>query len=112
MANVQKSKVHKLLPSDPKLWVKTLRDMDKMFAGKPSSFTHLKVKAATATPADVKAARKATSLSQSLFANSIGVSTVTVRAWENGRRKPRLLETKLFKAIRLEPKFVELMANI
>ncbi len=40
-------------------------------------------------PADVKAIREKTGLSQSAFAGLLGVSVRTLQEWEQGRRTPK-----------------------
>ncbi len=43
----------------------------------------------------VKAVRKNTGLSQSLFALALGVTPMTVRNWEHGRVEPRVVATRV-----------------
>jgi putative transcriptional regulator len=39
-------------------------------------------------PADIKSARKRVGLSRDAFARTSGLSTATLRKWENGERQP------------------------
>jgi putative transcriptional regulator len=56
------------------------------------------------TPADVKAVRNSLQASQGLFAQFIGVSVKTVRAWENGKQ-PSDMACRFLEEIRHSPKF-------
>jgi len=55
---------------------------------------------------DIKRIRQKTGMSQAMFASSIGVSTKTVEAWENGRNKPEGASRRMLEIIRDEPEFV------
>lgn len=39
-------------------------------------------------PADIESARKRVGLSRDAFARTFGLSTATLRKWENGERQP------------------------
>jgi len=57
----------------------------------PAGFTARSVRVSgppAVRPADVKSARKAMGVSQPVFARFLGVSAQTVKAWEQGTRKP------------------------
>jgi len=101
-----------LAPFNKKLFLRSVRDLDKFITGKPSSYTVTTFKEGAVSPAEVKAARKATHLSQSVFASALGVSPMTLRSWEAGRRRPRGIESKVLKAITIEPKFAAVFAGI
>ena len=55
----------------------------------------------------VKAVRKNTGLSQSLFALALGVTPMTVRKWEQGRVEPRGVATRVLDAIEADASVVE-----
>src|SRR4051812_11774249 len=58
-------------------------------------------------PKEVKKARKATGLSQPRFAQVLGLSTKTIRAWEQAWKLPDALASKVIRIILQDPKFVE-----
>lgn len=47
-------------------------------------------------PAEVRVLRGKLHVSQAIFADIVGVSTVLVQAWEQGKRKPSRLACRLF----------------
>ncbi|MCL2441463.1 MAG: helix-turn-helix domain-containing protein [Treponema sp.] len=55
---------------------------------------------------DIKQIRQRTGLSQVIFAGSMGVSTKTVEAWENGRNKPDGASRRLLEIVRDDPAFL------
>lgn len=55
---------------------------------------------------DVAAIRKRQNLSQTAFAERYGLSSATVRDWEQGRRDPDRAATVLLKVIEREPEAV------
>jgi len=56
---------------------------------------------------DIKQIRQKTGLSQVMFAGSLGVSTKTVEAWENGRNKPEGASRRLLEIVRDDPEFLK-----
>ena len=56
---------------------------------------------------DIKRIRQKTGLSQVIFAESLGVSSKTVEAWENGRNKPEGASRRLLEIVRDDPKFLK-----
>jgi DNA-binding transcriptional regulator YiaG len=54
--------------------------------------------------AAVKATRERVGASQSVFARLLGVSTVLVQSWEQGKRKPSRIARRLLDTIRANPK--------
>jgi putative transcriptional regulator len=58
---------------------------------------------------DVQAIRRRTGLSQELFSKRIGVSTGTIRNWEQGRRVPEGPARVLLAMLARNPKIVEEM---
>jgi putative transcriptional regulator len=55
---------------------------------------------------DIKLIRQRTGLSQAMFAGSLGVSSKTVEAWENGRNKPEGASRRLLEIVRDDPGFL------
>ena len=60
-----------------------------------------------AKPAEVKAARKALHVTQLVFANIVGVSLPTIKAWERGARQPDGVASRLIRLIKRDAKFAE-----
>ena len=56
---------------------------------------------------DVAAIRKATDLSQDVFASRIGVAVGTLRNWEQGRRRPEGPARVLLALLERNPRLVE-----
>ena len=56
---------------------------------------------------DIKQIRQRTSLSQVMFAGSLGVSPKKVEAWENGRNKPEGSSRRLLEIVRDDPGFLK-----
>jgi len=61
----------------------------------------------TFNTADIKQIRQKTGLSQVIFARSLGLSTKTVEAWENGRNKPDGASRRLLEIVRDDPAFIK-----
>ena len=55
---------------------------------------------------DIKRIQQKTGLSQVVFAGSLGVSSKTVEAWENGRNKPEGVSRRLLAIVRDDPGFL------
>jgi putative transcriptional regulator len=56
-------------------------------------------------PVMVKETRKLLGLSQALFAQFLGVSVKTVRAWEQGKGEPSVMACRFMDEIRHDPKY-------
>lgn len=56
---------------------------------------------------DIKNIRATLGVSQSIFANIMGVSTKTIEAWEGGRNKPDGAARRLLALIQDDPKITE-----
>ena len=69
------------------------------------------VRSAPVSEREVKAVRKMVHQTQAGFAGMIGVSTKLVQAWEQGWRKPEPSLSKVIRAIKEEPKFLEVLAR-
>ncbi|HTW93653.1 MAG TPA: hypothetical protein VMD30_02590 [Tepidisphaeraceae bacterium] len=54
-------------------------------------------------PRQVRALRHSLHVSQALFASLLGVSTVLVQAWEQGKRKPNPMARRLLDEVRTNP---------
>ena len=62
---------------------------------------------ATYSNEDIKQIRHKTGLSQVLFAGSLGVSSKTVEAWENGRNSPDGASRRLLEIVKDDPGFLQ-----
>jgi DNA-binding transcriptional regulator YiaG len=60
---------------------------------------------------EVKAVRRMLHQTQAAFAGYLGVSARLVQAWEQGWRTPEPLPSKVMRAIKEEPRFVEVLAR-
>lgn len=96
----------KLLPHDEKLWQQTLKDTVKFLEGKPSGYRKLPPPL-VASKHEVIAARKSIHATQKKFAQVVGVSVDTVRAWESGRRSPEGPASKVIRLIRKDKKYAK-----
>lgn len=102
-------KLKKLGPHDEKLWKQTLIDTKKFLEGKPSGYRKISLPV-PASKKDVVEARKSISATQKKFAEVIGVSVETVRAWESGRRVPEGPASKAIRLIRRNRRFAATFA--
>jgi DNA-binding transcriptional regulator YiaG len=57
----------------------------------------------TLGPGEVRSIRESLGLSQSLFADFLGVAPATVRSWEQGQREPSALARRFLSEIRDDP---------
>lgn len=100
----------KLPPHDEKLWQKAVNDTAKFLQGKPSGYRKITLPP-VASKQEVVAARKAIHATQKRFAQVVGVSIDTVRAWETGRRRPEGPASKAIRLIRRDRHFAETFAS-
>jgi putative transcriptional regulator len=63
----------------------------------------LKLQPSAVRPQAVKKARLSLRLSQTLFAQLLGVSASTVQAWEQGKRQPDPMACRVLAGIRRDP---------
>ena len=63
------------------------------------------------TPDEVKATRKALHVSQAAFAELVGVSAPSVKAWERGARRPDGVTSRLIRLLKKDPSFVHVWAK-
>ena len=61
----------------------------------------------TFTPAEIKALRKDSSMTQKTFAACIGVSVKSVEAWEGGRSRPDGAARRMLGLMKTNPHFAE-----
>ena len=92
-----------LRPENPRLAKLAIRDLEKSLRGEKSSYTRI-ILPTPATTKEVKAARKAVASTQRDFADVMGVSVETVKAWEAGKRTPEGAATKLLRLLLKRPK--------
>lgn len=64
-----------------------------------------------AKPAEIKETRKSLEITQQDFANVVGVSLQTVKAWETGIRNPDGPASKLIRLLKRDPKFAQTLAR-
>ncbi|HTA17053.1 MAG TPA: hypothetical protein VK786_04840 [bacterium] len=69
------------------------------------------VRSAPVSEKEVKEVRKLAHQTQAGFAGMIGVSTKLVQAWEQGWRKPEPALSKVIRAIKEQPKFLDVLAR-
>ena len=93
----------KLRPYDEKALLDDLRALMEEDGGRSTGRFRKTVYPKPATAAEAKAARRALKLSQVKFAVLLGVSASTVKAWEQGWRRPDGLATKTLRLLRKEP---------
>lgn len=60
-----------------------------------------------ATPAQIKAVRRKTGLSQAVFARTFNLSLDTVKGWEQGKRRPDAAASNYLRMIQADPEFVQ-----
>ena len=92
-------------------FVDTVKKIAKAERGeKVTGYTEY-VRSAPVSEKEVKAVRKMVHQTQAGFAGMIGVSTKLVQAWEQGWRKPEPSLSKVIRAIKEQPKILELLAR-
>jgi len=89
-------------PDNPKLARLAIRDLEKSLRGEKSSYVRVDLPI-PATSKEVKAARKAVASTQRQFAEMIGVSLETVKAWEAGKRTPEGIASKVLRLLIKKP---------
>ncbi len=65
-----------------------------------------------ASPAEVKATRKALHVSQVGFAGIVGVSAQSVTSWERGIRRPDGVTSRVIRLLRRDPSFVNTWRSV
>ena len=95
-----------LRPENPKLARLAIRDLEKSLRGEKSSYTRI-VLPIPATPKEVKTARRAFAATQRVFADLLGVSLETVKAWEAGKRTPEGVATTVLRNMIKDPKLAQ-----
>jgi putative transcriptional regulator len=81
--------------------LESVQQMDEIVKGERAPSREFHVDAI-----QVKEIRKATGLTQVLFAQRIGIEIATLRNWEQGRREPTGPAKALLTAIKNDPKHV------
>jgi putative transcriptional regulator len=82
------------------LGLKLLQSVREMKAGKAARVTHVEL-------TEVAEARQASGLSQSQFAEALGISKRTLQEWEQGRRAPSGAAQTLIRIARRHPEVVK-----
>lgn len=89
-----------------KLGDELVQSMAQALAHAQGKRTGSRVHKVAVKPADVQKARKRLGLSQDKFAEAFGVSSSTLRKWEQGQRAPTGAARTLLKIIAREPQAV------
>jgi putative transcriptional regulator len=98
-------------PINKKLDRLAMRDLEKSLRGEKSSYTRIDLPM-PATTKEVKAARKAVASTQRQFADLVGVSLETVKAWEAGKRSPEGVASKVMRILIRKPKMAQEFAAV
>lgn len=59
------------------------------------------------TPAQIKAMRHKTGMSQAVFARTFHLSLETVKGWEQGKRSPDAAASNYLRMLQADPEFVQ-----
>jgi DNA-binding transcriptional regulator YiaG len=81
-------------------------------AGKHTGRFKVVVVPRPASPAEVKATRKALHVTQVGFAGIVGVSARSVTSWERGIRRPDGVTSRLIRLLRRNPDFAQTWQNV
>ena len=82
--------------------LKAGEDVREKFTARSVAF---KLRPTLVSPKAVKRTRLSLGLSQSLFAQLLGVSASTVQAWEQGKRQPDPMACRVLAGIRRDPDY-------
>lgn len=88
----------KMVPGEA-LGLKLLQSVREMKAGKAARVTHVELN-------EVTEARQVSGLSQTQFAEALGISRRTLQEWEQGRRSPSGAAQALIRIARRHPEVV------
>jgi DNA-binding transcriptional regulator YiaG len=66
----------------------------------------------SAKPSEVRQTRRTLGFSRKAFAAVVGVSPITIKAWEIGQRSPDGPATKLLRAMRMKPSLAALFGKV
>lgn len=103
----------KLGPIDRKLDAQALKEIDAWLQGKDLKVSTFS-KADYAPPAkasEAKEARTKLHLTQPSFAKAIGVTAATVRSWEQGKRSPDGMASKVLRALIKRPDILKVLVE-
>ena len=84
--------------------MEAIDQIEDAFAGRPGNYRRFPPHH-PASETEVRKARKATVGTQRNFAELLGVSLDTVKAWEAGIRKPEAVASKLIRYLIKKPEF-------
>lgn len=101
----------RLRPLNEKLWEEAVRESDLAMEGKAPSY----VRVTLPYPVDrneVRATRKALAATQRAFAEIVGVSLETVKAWEAGKRIPEGPASKLIRLLKQDHTLALTLADV
>jgi len=109
-APVKKKNPH-LGQDDPTKWAAELQELDAAMAGRKTKYWRRVQYPKPADKIEAKAVRETLKISQLAFAKALGVSLSTVRSWEQGKRRPDGLATKVLRALQRRPAFLNELAQ-
>jgi len=95
----------RLGPADPTKRAAEIKELDAAMAGKKTKYWRRVLYPKPAGMVEARAVRKTLNISQLAFAKALGVGLSTVRSWEQGKRRPDGLATKVLRALQRRPSF-------
>ena len=101
----------RLRPFNEKLWEEAVRESALAMEGKAPSYMRVTLPC----PVDrkeVRATRKALAATQRAFAEIVGVSLETVKAWEAGKRIPEGPASKLIRLLKQDHKLALTLTQV
>lgn len=103
---------YKLQPYDEAALIEDIEALAKEDKGIRTGRFKTSVYPKPATKAEAKSARARLKLSQAKFALLLGVSTSTVKAWEQGWRRPDGLATKVLRLLKKDPGYAQALVKV
>jgi putative transcriptional regulator len=105
---MKKKMAIRLKPHDEKLWQEALRDLNKAEDDPSSTYSRVTLPE-PASKSEIRAIRKALAVTQWTFAQLVGVSLETVKAWEAGKRVPEGPASKLMRLLMKRPSIASVL---
>lgn len=93
------------------MWAAEIKELEAAMAGKKTKYWRRVKYPKPASKVEAKAVRETLNISQLAFARALGVSLSTVRSWEQGKRRPDGLATKVLRALQRRPAFLAELAE-
>lgn len=101
----------RLRPFNEKLWQEAVRDSALAMEGKAKSYVRVTLPL-PAAKGEVRALRKALAATQRRFAELMGVSLETVKAWEAGKRSPEGPASKLMRLLQRDQSLARALSRV